>query len=227
MKTTLFLRIYVLYCLFDLGIIIGMGAENSLPFKPFLMLPLFLATFFHADFATKKLVLAAIVFSWIGDVVLIFANIHALYFIGGLLAFLTVHILYIVLFYKEKQQFPPIPLALFQWIGFGIIALFLVTLLSILLPNIKDIQIPVCIYATTICSMLAMAFSAVNMWKTPANYWILGGAFTFVISDSILAFNRFYQPISNAALWIMITYLAAQFFIVAGILKLQSLKNMP
>ena len=202
-----------------------MGVATSLPFKPFLMLPLFLAAFFDADFATKKLVLAAIIFSWMGDVVLIFSNIHALYFIGGLLSFLTAHILYIVLFYKEKQQFPKISLTLFQWIVFGMIALFLITLLSILLPNIKDIKIPVCIYATTICSMLAMAFSAVNVWKSPANYWILGGAFTFVISDSILAFNRFYQPISAAALWIMITYLAAQFFIVVGILKLQKLKE--
>ena len=225
MKTTRFFQIYVFYCLFYLGILIAMGAETSLSFKPLLMLPLFLATFFHADFNTKKLTLAAIFFSWVGDVVLIFSNVHTLYFIGGLLAFLTAHILYIAIFYKEKNLFASPAVAFFQWIGFGIIAFFLIGLLSILLPHIKDIKIPVCIYATTICSMLAMAFSAVNVWKKPANYWILGGAFTFVISDSILAFNRFYQPISFSALWVMITYLTAQFFIVGGILKLQSLKD--
>lgn len=221
MKTALSLKIYIAYCLFYIGIIIFMGAAASAPFKPFLMLPLFLAVWFEGDFPAKKLLLTSIFFSWVGDVVLIFTKQHLLYFISGLLAFLTAHILYIVIFHQEKKRFPKTQIAVFQWIGFAIIGIFLILLLSFLLPNIKDIQIPVCIYATTICSMLAMAFSALNVWTKPANLWILGGAALFVVSDSVLAINHFHTPVPFAPLWVMITYLSAQFFIIAGVLKLQ------
>lgn len=223
MKSSHFFKAYLLYGICYLGILIfAENKEFSFFFKPFLMLPLFLAIFFQTNFPTKKMLLSAIFFSWVGDVTLIFSNVHQMYFIGGLLAFLTAHILYILIFQKEKNALPTTPLASFQWLGFGLIALFCVILLSLLLPNIKEIKIPVCIYACTICSMLAMALSAVKVWKSPANYWILGGAATFVISDSILAFNRFYPDIhiSNPALWVMITYLAAQFLIVRGVVKL-------
>ena len=42
------------------------------------------------------------------------------------------------------------------------------------------------------------------------------GALLFVISDSVLAINKFYQPFEVAGVIIMLTYGLAQLFIVEG-----------
>ena len=47
------------------------------------------------------------------------------------------------------------------------------------------------------------------------------GAIFFMLSDSILAANKFYQPIPLSNISIMVTYALAQYLIVLGILKLQ------
>ena len=44
------------------------------------------------------------------------------------------------------------------------------------------------------------------------------GAIFFIISDSLLAINKFYFPLPYSAFWIMSTYSFAQYFIVSGIL---------
>jgi uncharacterized membrane protein YhhN len=41
-----------------------------------------------------------------------------------------------------------------------------------------------------------------------------------MISDSILALNKFYQPIAWSHFIIMVTYAMAQYLIVLGILKI-------
>jgi hypothetical protein len=63
-------------------------------------------------------------------------------------------------------------------------------------------------------------FKGFLIWKTPANWYILVGAIIFVSSDSILAFNKFYNLL-YCLLLIMITYLVAQYLIVSGILKIK------
>jgi uncharacterized membrane protein YhhN len=45
------------------------------------------------------------------------------------------------------------------------------------------------------------------------------GASFFVISDSLLAINKFYQPFAHAGILIMLTYCTAQYFIVQGFIK--------
>ena len=55
--------------------------------------------------------------------------------------------------------------------------------------------------------------------NTPANVFYLVGAAFFVLSDSLLAINKFYQPFAFAGVYIMLTYCAAQYFIVNGFIK--------
>jgi uncharacterized membrane protein YhhN len=45
------------------------------------------------------------------------------------------------------------------------------------------------------------------------------GALLFVISDSVLAVNKFYQPFAFAPVLIMITYGLAQLFITQGAIE--------
>jgi uncharacterized membrane protein YhhN len=44
-------------------------------------------------------------------------------------------------------------------------------------------------------------------------------AVLFVSSDSLVAFNKFYNPLVLSSFIIMITYLIAQYLIVSGILN--------
>jgi len=45
------------------------------------------------------------------------------------------------------------------------------------------------------------------------------GAGFFMLSDSLLATNRFVQPLLMAQVWVLATYYAAQALIAAGVLR--------
>lgn len=188
-------------------------------FKPLLLPFLILVTYKSELFSTKKWLLFALIFSWIGDVVLMFADKGELYFIFGLVGFLIAHILFIVLFIKQKPEGSYTKNWRF-WLGFVIVLVYLGSMLSLLFPKLGDLKIPVSVYAFTISVMLVMAIKGYFSWQKPMNLLILIGALFFVISDSILAINKFYNPILNANFIIMFTYIVAQYCITAGILKL-------
>ena len=207
--------------------------------KPFLLPFLFYAVVKSDPFDTKKWLLFALLFSWIGDCILLFVNKGELYFIFGLLAFLIAHILFIRLFFRQtradrrtvsseveiKSENKHSKNPLF-WIGFiGIIA-YLVSMLVFLFPTLGDLKFPVGIYAMTISIMLVMALKGAFNWEGKSKYVVLLGAAFFVTSDSLLAINKFNSPIPQASLWIMVTYLVAQLYITSGILELnQKQKN--
>lgn len=187
--------------------------------KPFLIPFLFYAVVKSEKFETKKWLLSALLFSWIGDCILLFADKSELYFIFGLVAFLIAHILFIILFIKQKSENKNIKKPLF-WVGCIGVLLYLAKMLSLLLPTLGDLKIPVSIYALTISIMVVMALKGAFNWQNKSKYIVLIGAVFFVISDSILAINKFYTPIDLASFWLMLTYLMAQFCITYGILKL-------
>jgi uncharacterized membrane protein YhhN len=174
-------------------------------------------------FSSKKFLIAALTFSWIGDIILLFTDKGELYFIFGLVAFLISHLIYILLFNKQIKPRNNKNKAVF-WVGVTAIILYLMVMLSVLLPNLGDLKIPVFVYAMVISTMLLFAFKGFLIWHKPANWYILIGAIIFVCSDSILAFDKFYSPIVMSSFFIMVTYLIAQYLIVAGILKLNQKK---
>ena len=47
---------------------------------------------------------------------------------------------------------------------------------------------------------------------------VYSGALLFIMSDALLAINKFMNPIVQARLLIMATYISAQFLIVRGIM---------
>lgn len=219
MKSTNLLKFYLGICAFYMLLILLKKENWAWYFKPLLVPVLFFATKESDEFPTKKWLLSALLFSWIGDIILLFSDKGELYFIFGLVAFLTAHILYITLFvkqetsliHKEKNGY---------WFGYGLVLLYLFGMLSVLIPKLGDLKIPVGIYAMTISLMLIETLKGYFNWKNDSKKYILIGAIFFVISDSLLAFNKFYEAINNATLLIMTTYIAAQYFIVKGILEL-------
>jgi uncharacterized membrane protein YhhN len=219
MKSKIVSKIYIVFSVIYLLIILLGREDIAWYLKPFLLPFLLFMTHTFDNFATKSILLNALLFSWIGDIVLMFSENGKFYFIFGLIAFLISHILYILLFNKQLK-IDKFKFSLLFSVGICLIILYLWVLLSLLLSHLGDLKLPVMIYATVISTMLLFAFKGSLYWAKPANVSILIGAIIFVSSDSILAFNKFYNPIANASFWIMFTYLAAQFLIVNGILQL-------
>lgn len=187
--------------------------------KPFLLPILLILVYAFQDFKTKKNLLTALTFSWIGYLFLLFVDKGKIYFNLGLLAFIISHIYYIVLF--QKQSKTQILKHKFVFlIGIALILTHVIVLLSVLLPNIENSKIPITIYAFVLSTMLFFALKGSLHWSKPANFFVLLGAVLFVTSDSILAINKFYMELPNATFWIMLTYLSAQFCITFGILQL-------
>lgn len=222
MKNTLsysFIGISVIYLL-----IIFVGREDLAWYlKPFLLPFLLLIVYRFENFPSKRILLTALSFSWIGDIVLMFAEKGEIYFIIGLIAFLISHIFYIILFLRQYKDTNAVKIPLF-WLSCVVILFYLKTMISLLFPTLGGLKIPVTVYATTISLMLIIALKGYFEWKNNARYFILIGAISFVVSDSLLAINKFHSILPDASFWIMITYLAAQFCITSGILKLNEKK---
>jgi uncharacterized membrane protein YhhN len=221
-SSTLFIS-YISFSLLYLLIIL-LGREDIAWFvKPLLIPFLIVGVYFHNAFPTKKLLLTALLFSWIGDIILLFANRDLQFFILGLVAFLISYVVYILLF-NRQLKLGNIKNKAIYWIGVTMIIIYLLVVLTILSPDLGDLKIPVLVYALVISTLLLFAFKGFLIWKEPANWYIMIGAVLFVSSDSILAFNTFYEPIILSSFLIMITYLIAQYLIVTGILKLNQKK---
>ncbi len=185
--------------------------------KPLLIPVLALAVFKSPILYGKGLLILALILSWIGDVLLIFADRHELYFIFGLGSFLLAHVFYVILFLKHATMQK---LKLFWFaIGLVLVSAYLGIFLTILIPKLGDLTIPVVIYAFIISIMLLSTVRALLTWQNKYSLLVFLGALCFVISDSLLAINKFYEQLPQASLLIMLTYLAAQFLITYGMLK--------
>jgi uncharacterized membrane protein YhhN len=199
------------------------GIAAQLPLLHFVAKPLLipililLLSFSKNSLPNKKLILAGLFFSWLGDIFLLFDTKNNLFFIFGLVCFLTTHIFYILYFLKISSS--TVSLIKKQpWLVF-LVLVYCAVLVWLLYPHLGDLKIAVIIYATVICTMLLCSLHIFLKVNTPANVFYLAGAAFFVLSDSLLAINKFYQPFSFAGVYIMLTYCAAQYFIVNGFIK--------
>lgn len=165
----------------------------------------------------KNLLLTGLLFSWAGDVLLMFESKNALFFIFGLVCFLTTHIFYITYFLKIRSANVSL-LKKYPVLVPGVVA-YGISLVWLLYPHLADLKLPVMVYAAVICSMLLCSLHVfVKVNRKPAVCYLAGAAF-FVLSDSLLAINKFYQPFVYAGVFIMLTYCAAQYFIVRGYIE--------
>lgn len=180
--------------------------------KPLLMITLLL----HFVSASKGYpswriyVIAAIVFSWGGDVLLMKSSM----FIPGLASFLVAHILYIITYQKtgaSQGKLKSLDVAKFLLIGS--------VLFWVLYPGLGDLQIPVILYALTILLMGIWAHKRRGATSSASFLMVSTGAMLFVLSDSMIAINKFTIAVPAERLLVMSTYITAQYLIIQGLLK--------
>jgi uncharacterized membrane protein YhhN len=186
--------------------------------KPLLMPALLLILLDSGARSTgKKMIVTGLLFSWLGDIFLLFESCNPLFFIAGLASFLITHACYIIFFLSIRSIAPSFlkrqPLFILLIPGYG------TGLVWLLFPNLGPLKIPVTGYAAVICIMLLCSIHIYKKVKAPANKHFVSGAILFVLSDSILAVNKFYHPLPFAGVLLMLSYCAAQYFIVRGLLE--------
>ncbi|WP_421764186.1 lysoplasmalogenase [Ekhidna sp.] len=183
--------------------------------KPLLMPLLILYVYKSSLGKTTARVLilcVALLFSWLGDVVLMYQE-DPTFFMIGIGLFLIAQVTYIFILYKSTYQKPT--LNLLQVAPFIIYAILL---FYILIPA-GDFTIPIIIYGLVILTMAIMARLREGHTVQESYKFAFWGSLFFLLSDSILAINSFYSAIPLAGVWIMSTYCAAQFLLVKGLLK--------
>jgi uncharacterized membrane protein YhhN len=179
-------------------------------FKPLTMVWIILIVVLNRDPLSTRyqvIILLGLLASLVGDVFLMLPDPR--YFLYGLFSFLTAHLFYIVAFTVEGGKAPLlyiIPFALY-----GMIVLWQ------LWPYLGAMKRPVTVYVGVI---LIMAWQAANRWIGPrldGSLVAMVGAYLFVMSDSVLAFDRFRGSWRSAPFWVLSTYFAAQWLIALSV----------
>ena len=165
-----------------------------------------------------KRIFAGLVFGLFGDVFLMYDYVDPYFFMLGLTSFLIGHLLYISAFYLDYKWAPSIEKK-YTRIAIGVFGVFCVAFYLFLRPYLGDMKIPVLIYAFVISLMAIMATNRKSRVNTISFNLIFYGAILFLISDSVLAYNKFVSPVRFAGIWIMATYMLAQYCITIGAIE--------
>jgi uncharacterized membrane protein YhhN len=199
--------------------------QNRLPFTiaallKALIIPLLILLFlFNSDHLKNRLhvyMLAGLIFSWAGDVILEFAVKNGDLFVPGLISFLLAHVMYIIVFVstKGKNSFAGSRILLLVPV-----LIYGIALVSFLYAGLGAMRVPVIVYAAVILTMLSAAINRREKVNKKSYWLVLIGAILFVISDSVIAVNKFCTVFPQAGTLIMATYIIAQYLIVTGYIR--------
>ncbi len=167
-----------------------------------------------------KFLMMALLWSMMGDIALMFVSHPPHYdylFIVGLGSFLLAHLFYIISFNSHpnpgKGLISKLPILVLP------ILLYMFGMLTFLWKDLpQDLKIPVFVYSLAIGGMVV---SVLNLkGEIPQRFFlmIITGALLFMISDSIIAINKFSLSVTIpfASVWIMAFYILGQYLIVRG-----------
>lgn len=218
-KDFTWLYLFLFATLADMYFLVEHHSDYRFYSKPLILLGLII--YFYriskpiASTLLARTIMAALIFSWIGDILLMWQNLFAF----GLGAFLMAHICYIIGFKIAQKNPGEIGKVNFVRsflinLPFYILAAFVYYLIH---SNLGALKIPVIIYIIAIVSMVTTArerFGKVQM----SSFWqVMIGATLFFFSDGILAVNRFYMEFPEAGILVMGFYAVGQLLIVMGI----------
>ncbi|HCR48428.1 MAG TPA: lysoplasmalogenase [Rhodothermales bacterium] len=165
--------------------------------------------------------LLALFFGWLGDLALMLTDKGELWFLLGLGCFLVGHLFYIAVFLQTPK--PPDYLRRHPASAWPILTLA-VLLLVLLVPKSGTLWLPVTVYALVIMTMVLFALNRKAQVAETSFLFVMAGAVLFMLSDSLIAINKFVMDLPAASFLIMSTYIAAQYLITAGLIR-QTIKS--
>jgi len=159
----------------------------------------------RTDGRVRMLLGLGLVLSAVGDVLLALDGL----FVQGLVAFLLAQVIYTVLFLTQcRWQSSRLP-----WLALIVVYAVICTLYIV--PEAGDMMIPVTAYMIAIS---LMAISA-GFRDDQLFLWVAMGALIFMVSDTLIAINRFVSPFEYSGIAVMTTYYVAQLLICVGIVR--------
>ncbi len=201
------------------AILTTLGSLEMLPggmlFKPLAMVfaIVFIATRSYSTWASAgfsinfdRLLLGALLLSLGGDV---FLMLPGNYFVPGLASFLVAHLFYLALF-RQGQAWFANRRALVLVLGVGAL------MYAVVWSGLSGPVLPVAVaaYVLVIALMAAQALGRATVQGDAGARWVAVGACVFMLSDALLAINKFVQPVPLSGLWVLGTYYCAQMLIV-------------
>jgi uncharacterized membrane protein YhhN len=207
------LRLYFFFLALDIALV-ALEKDHWRFFSKFFLMPLLAAYFLYAvrEKAISKWIVGALLFSWLGDILLQFESSSSSFFLAGLGSFLLAHIFYILFFHQLRTREQLVS----RWWLIIPVAGYYFGLIVLLSPHLGDMKLPVRVYGLVISLMLLLALHCLFMTDRITGRILATGALFFVISDSVLAINKFYAPFTGAGIVVMTTYGLAQALLVAG-----------
>jgi len=218
MKKTIWITQFLLVLLVNLIAVYSNSESLQFITKPLLMPLLAIYLLLRTNTINSNLkgwIFLALFFSWAGDIFLLFEERGSNFFLFGLSAFLVAQVFYIVFFHNIRMR---------EYIRGNALLLLLVIvyysiLINVLSPYLGNMKLPVRIYGVVLSFMVMLAMHTMLGKNKKAALWMTMGAILFVVSDSLLAFNKFFSPFNNAGVIIMLTYGLAQLFITEGAVR--------
>lgn len=206
--------------------LIGRFTDNirlEYPVKPLIMI--WMAVYFLL-FSQKKSftipVLLAFFFSWLGDNFLMLSDRNELFFFAGVGGFFLAQLTYIYIYtrYSEENKKGYLgrkPLLIIFFL------LYVGGIYYILFPGLEGMMKPVIlVYALSLMGMSMMALNRRGRVNPHSFRFVFFGSLLFLLSDSMIAINKFTHEFTLAGFWIMLSYIAAQYLIMRGLVMEKS-----
>ncbi|MCB0648344.1 MAG: lysoplasmalogenase [Saprospiraceae bacterium] len=197
--------VYVIIVLLDL-VLMHLLPEGRWFSKPLIMISLIYLYAQVKDGAIDRMFFSAMIFALLGDVFLLVNKSN--FFILGILAFMVMQVRYGQYFLRQRKLFGS-----YKYILSAIVIAICLWFNITFSDRFGELRIPVMVYSG------AISFMAITAIAQEKSRLILYGSLIFVLSDLLLAYNKFVNPMMKLDIWVMITYSLAQFLIVNGSLK--------
>lgn len=178
-----------------------------------LLMPLLLAAYCCFGAPVRLLVVCALAFGWLGDVLLLFKR-SSILMLCGICAFALGHIFYVGAMLSEKPG-----LHFSVLICLALCALWLTFVYKNLLPCApRPLKKPGFLYAlllslTCLTALYMLLVTSKIAWLVA----FVGGLF-FMVSDTMLTSQEYRKEMKHGNFYVMLTYIAAQALIITGFL---------
>jgi uncharacterized membrane protein YhhN len=208
----LFALLLIAHCVFIYLDITGMRVLSKVLLIPVLLI--YLAPYGQKNEGSLLWAYFALLFSFLGDVLL--THTGELFFLLGMLAFIGTHISNTVFFLKLVKQ--KIQAGKGVIAAISLLALFSAFVFYEIKDGLGSFKVPILIYMflISVATLAATATLQAGLYKKAGLYCFVPGTVLFVLSDSLLALNKFkwHQPMAD--IFVMLTYAAAQYLLVRG-----------
>ena len=163
-------------------------------------------------------VLVAFFFSWVGDNFLMLSGKNELFFFAGVGGFFFAQLSYIYTFAKFSEKGGRGKLQKNPWLSL-LFLVYVAGMLALQFPGLEGMMKPIItIYALSLIGMSMMALNRSGRVGAMSFQLVFIGSLLFLLSDSMIAFDKFHSEIPLAGFLIMITYIAAQYLIMRGLI---------